>query len=181
MIQVVHPGPGSWFFYSSRSRGQKATGRYLIRLRNTMTYHPIRSALGVSSSSRWLVGWFPSIFTSKQTRPLSAPCVARTPAHMYPNPSLEIAFTLQKSAVPIFKLRSESSKKEDHVSRKDQCCWTGTGFGFGSIRKWNKKVNTSKMRSQPPFVGNSAASNIEKARFCTNFLLSKNCARRVRK
>ncbi len=93
-----------------RSRGQKGTGS---RIRNTVTYHPMRSALGVSSSSRWLVGWFPSIFTSKQTRPLSAPCVARTPAHMYPNPSLEIAFTLQKSAVPIFKLRSESSKKKD--------------------------------------------------------------------
>jgi hypothetical protein len=45
-----------------------------------------------------------------------------------------------------------------------------TGFGSGS----NKKVNKSKMRGN--FSGNHAASDIEKARFCTHFLLLENCA-----
>ncbi len=43
---------------------------------------------------------------------------------------------------------------------------SGTGFGSGSIIKWNTKVN---------FLVNNAVSNIEKARFCTN--LFSNCAK----
>jgi hypothetical protein len=50
---------------------------------------------------------------------------------------------------------------------------SGTGFRSGSNIKWNKKK--SKKRGQ--LSGNNAASGMEKAGFCTNFLLLKNCAK----
>jgi hypothetical protein len=41
----------------------------------------------------------------------------------------------------------------------------------------NTKLNYQKLEAY--FLGNSAASIIEKARFCTNFLLLKHCAKLV--
>jgi hypothetical protein len=36
---------------------------------------------------------------------------------------------------------------------------------------------SQKSNERPNFLGNNAASVIEKARFCTNFLLLENCAK----
>ncbi len=46
----------------------------------------------------------------------------------------------------------------------------GIGSGSGSNIKFNEEVKKSKMRGQMS-EPNNAVSGIEKARFCTNFLL----------
>jgi hypothetical protein len=42
-------------------------------------------------------------------------------------------------------------------------------------QKWNKKSKNKKREAY--FLGNYAASDIEKARICTKFLLLENCAK----
>jgi hypothetical protein len=51
----------------------------------------------------------------------------------------------------------------------------GTGFEPGSNIKCNTKVKNLKLEANS--LDNNDASNTEKARFCTNFLLLKNCAK----
>ncbi len=46
-------------------------------------------------------------------------------------------------------------------------------FGAGSNIKCNEKVKKSKLEAS--FLGNNAAADIEKARFCRIFLLLENC------
>jgi hypothetical protein len=63
-------------------------------------------------------------------------------------------------------------------------CLSGTGtimhsgsgieIGPGSNIKCNTKVKNQKLETY--FLGNNAASSIEKAKFYSNFLLLKNCA-----
>jgi hypothetical protein len=50
-----------------------------------------------------------------------------------------------------------------------------SGSGTGSNIKCNTKVKKEK-KLDANFLVNNAASNIEKERFFTNFLLVKNCA-----
>jgi hypothetical protein len=53
----------------------------------------------------------------------------------------------------------------------------GSGFGPGSNIKSNTKVKSQKLEAN--FLGKNSTSSSEKARFCTIFLLLKNCAKYV--
>ena len=72
----------------------------------SVTYQPQRRTWGAVSFSRCPAFWFPSILTSKQTRPRVTPWVALAPAHMKPKPLLDMAVTLQKSVGVMLQLRS---------------------------------------------------------------------------
>ncbi len=54
---------------------------------------------------------------------------------------------------------------------------SGTGFGPGYNIKCAVIQKSKDQKLEGDFLGNNAASSIEKARFCTNFLLLKNCAK----
>jgi hypothetical protein len=53
----------------------------------------------------------------------------------------------------------------------------GSGYGPGSNMKCNRKVKSQKLEAN--FLGKNAAYSSEKARFCTIFLVLKNCAKYV--
>ena len=91
------------FGYNSKKCSRNKTTRN--------AYHPTRKTFGFVSFSRWAVGLFLSILTSKQTLPRVTPYEALAPAHMYPNPSSDMASAEQKSVGLIFRFRSELSAK----------------------------------------------------------------------
>ncbi len=59
-----------------------------------------------------------------------------------------------------------------------QCCGTGAGTGTAGIATFclNGTGTKSNKKFEANFLGNKAAFSIEKASFCTNFLLLKKCA-----
>jgi hypothetical protein len=51
---------------------------------------------------------------------------------------------------------------------------SGSGAGFGSKSNIKSKKVLKNLKLENNFLGNNAASDIEKARFCANFNLWKN-------
>jgi hypothetical protein len=77
----------------------------------------------------------------------------------------------------LFPEDTHSASRKIFVFSDKQCCGTGTanfcfsrtrtGFGPGTNTKCNTKVENKKLEAN--FLGDNAVSNIEKARFFTNF------------